>query len=189
LTEPALIQDVTQVAAFESVYRAHFAAIWRTVRHLGIPEKDAIDAAQEVFLVAYRKWNEFEGRSSVKTWLYGIAFRVACGRRRRAPARREVLGDDAVALVEPRSDLTNELEQRDLLRVLESVLEALPIEQRVVFTLFEIEGLSGDEIAEALGTPAGTVRSRLRLARQTFANAVKRRRLHDRQAVTLGGVG
>jgi RNA polymerase sigma-70 factor (ECF subfamily) len=125
----------------------------------------------------------------VKTWLYGIAFRVASARRRRAAEKREVLGDDAVTLAAGSTDSVNELEQRDLLRTLEQVLEELPLEQRVVFALFEIDGLTGDEIAEALGAPPGTVRSRLRLARQTFASKVRSLRLDERTPAVMGGTG
>jgi RNA polymerase sigma-70 factor (ECF subfamily) len=177
------------VASFEASYREHFAAVWRVVRRQGIPEKDAVDAAQEVFVIAYRRWNEFEGRSSTRTWLFGIAYRVAAGRRRRASAKREVLGDDALAEVEPAADAVRELENRDLMRVLEQALDALPPEQRIVFTLFEMEGMTGDEIAEALELPVGTVRSRLRLAREGFQGVLARLRPSKTAARALGGVG
>ncbi len=157
---------------FEAAYRAHFADVWRTLRRLGVAERDALDATQEVFVVAYRRWQEFEGRSTVKTWLLGIAYRVAADRRRSAPVRREVLAERAVAATEV--DPEAEVEQRDLAHVLEQILERLPLEQRAVFTMFEMEGLTGEEIATALGVPVGTVRSRLRLARQAFCQATQR---------------
>jgi RNA polymerase sigma-70 factor, ECF subfamily len=154
---------------FETAYRAHFGSVWRTVRRLGVAEKDAIDAAQEVFVIAYRRRDDFEGRSSVRTWLLGIAFRVAAGRRNSASARREELGDEAVSRAASEQSPEASLEARDLLRALDRILDQLPLEQRAVFTLFEMEGLTGEEIAEVLGVPAGTVRSRLRLARKAFA--------------------
>jgi RNA polymerase sigma-70 factor (ECF subfamily) len=171
---------------FESAYRAHFSAVWRTVRRLGIAEKDAIDAAQEVFVVAYRRRDDFEGRSSVRTWLLGIAFRVAAARRNSAAARREELGDAAVARAEGRFDPERGLEGRELLQALDSALDALPLEQRAVFTLFEMEGLTGEEIAEALGVPVGTVRSRLRLARKAFARFARELR-RELEALELSG--
>jgi RNA polymerase sigma-70 factor, ECF subfamily len=161
--------SVMSVSEFEGVYRTHFDAVWRTLRRLGVPDKDATDAAQEVFLIAYRRLAEFEGRSSMKTWLFGIAFRVASNRRNRGSHRREVMDDGLVEALGVVSNFETEMEQRDLLRLLERVLDRLPLEQRAVFTLYEMEGLTGDEIAAALGVPAGTVRSRLRLAREAFS--------------------
>jgi RNA polymerase sigma-70 factor (ECF subfamily) len=177
------------VASFEAAYREHFAAVWRVVRRLGIPEKDAVDAAQEVFVIAYRRWHEFEGRSSTKTWLFGIAYRVAAGRRRSAPSKREVIGEDALHGAEPLLDAVREQENRELMRLLERVLDRLPIEQRVVFTLFEMEGMTGDEIAEALELPAGTVRSRLRLARRAFEIVLAKLRPAAHTAKAAGGAG
>ena len=67
------------------------------LRRLGVREADVADAAQEVFLVAHRREQEFEGRSSRSTWLFGIALRVASDRRKRADARRQVLDEQVVA--------------------------------------------------------------------------------------------
>lgn len=161
---------------FETAYRTHFAAVWRTVRRLGIAEKDAVDATQEVFVIAYRRRSEFEGRSSVRTWLIGIAFRVAAGRRNRAATQREQLDEEKVDAARLDSDFGAALEARDFLRLLDTVLDELPFEQRAVFTMFEMEGLSGDEIAEATGVSVGTVRSRLRLAREAFARGAQQLR-------------
>src|SRR4051812_897557 len=72
-----------------AVFDEHAGYLWRTFRHLGIPEADVEDLCQEVFVVVHRKLPEFEGRSSLKTWLYGIALRVASDHRRRAHVRHE----------------------------------------------------------------------------------------------------
>jgi RNA polymerase sigma-70 factor, ECF subfamily len=173
---------------FEAAYRAHFASVWRTVRRMGVAEKDALDAAQEVFVVAYRRREEFEGRSTLRTWLLGIAFRVAAARRNSAAAQREELGEDAVARAGSAFPLETGVDGLDLLRVLERVLDQLPDEQRVVFTLFEMEGLTGDEIAEVLGVPVGTVRSRLRLARKAFARLSSALRRELQELEVSGGI-
>ena len=68
----------------EKIYAEHVAMVWRALRRLGVPETSIEDAVQDVFLVAHRRAGEFEGRSSVKTWLYGIALRVAKDHRRAA---------------------------------------------------------------------------------------------------------
>lgn len=180
---------VMPVSEFEGVYRTHFDAVWRTLRRLGVPEKDATDAAQEVFLVAYRRLSEFEGRSSMKTWLFGIAFRIAANRRNRGSHRREVMDEGLVEALGVASNLETEMEQRDMLRLLERILDRLPLEQRAVFTLYEMEGLTGDEIAAALGVPPGTVRSRLRLAREAFSAQARAARRELAPRALAGGAG
>ena len=74
----------------EEVYREHFRFVWRSLRRLGIHERDAQDATQEVFLVVHRKLGEFEGRSQMTTWLFGICLRVVRNRKRKHSARFEV---------------------------------------------------------------------------------------------------
>ena len=156
---------------FEETYRAHFAFVWRSLRRLGIAEDDAADAAQDVFIIVHRKLPEFAGRSKLTTWLYGICFRVASERRRAVP--RPLIGEqEAAAFIGRQADPGALAEQRQGLALLERVLDRLPDEQRAVFCLFELEGMTGEEIAEALEIPLGTAYSRLRLARAAFAAAV-----------------
>ncbi|MFZ5893520.1 MAG: RNA polymerase sigma factor [Myxococcota bacterium] len=170
---------------FEAVYRAHYADIWRCLRRFGVSEREAHDATQEVFMVALRKLADFAGRSSVRTWLIGIAYRVAANRRRSAAGIREVLGDQALALAE--ASLDSRADETDSLRLVEKVLAKLPLEQRAVFTMFELEQMSGDDIASALGIPVGTVRSRLRLARKHFALAAGELAARQPSRTRVGG--
>jgi len=156
---------------FEETYRAHFAFVWRSLRRLGIAEDDATDAAQDVFIIVHRKLPEFAGRSKVTTWLYGICFRVASERRRAVP--RPQLGEhEAAAFIGRQADPGAIAERHQGLALLERVLDRLSDEQRAVFCLFELEGMTGEEIAEALEIPLGTAYSRLRLARAAFGAAV-----------------
>jgi RNA polymerase sigma-70 factor (ECF subfamily) len=163
---------------FEAAYRAHFAFAWRSLRRLGVPERDLPDATQEVFLVVHKKLPEFDARSRLSTWVYAICLRVASDRRRRASNRYEVLAEGS----EPLRDASNadppELGERRAL--LEAALDALSLEQRAVFTLFELEGMTGEEIATLLEIPAPTVHSRLRLAREAFRRAALRARARER---------
>jgi RNA polymerase sigma-70 factor (ECF subfamily) len=155
---------------FEETYRAHFAFVWRSLRRLGVREEDAADAAQEVFIVVHRKLPEFAGRSKLTTWLYGVCFRVASERRRAAP--KPALGEqEAAAFIGRPADPGATAERNQGLAMLERVLDRIPHEQRAVFCLFELEGMTGEEIAEALQIPLGTAYSRLRLARVAFSAA------------------
>ncbi len=159
----------------KEVYDEHFRFVWRALRRLGVPDSDVSDVAQEVFLVVHRKLAEFEGRSKMTTWLFAICMNIARDWRR-AGARREVPDGDkaADAKRDSSSDLAAEVERRQRLVLLEDILDQLGEEQRTVFALFELEGLSGLEIAELLDIPVGTVHSRLRLAREAFRKVTTR---------------
>ncbi|RYE85084.1 MAG: sigma-70 family RNA polymerase sigma factor, partial [Myxococcales bacterium] len=129
-------------ADFAQLYREHFPFVWKSLRRLGLRESDTADAAQEVFLVVYRKLAEFEGRSQLTTWLFGICLRVARDRQRLAHHRREIGGDDdllerAAGATDPASD---EVERRQAAALLERILDGLEFDQRTVFVLFELDG-------------------------------------------------
>jgi RNA polymerase sigma-70 factor (ECF subfamily) len=164
----------------ESIYELHADFVFRTLRRLGVPERDAADAMQEVFLTVHRTLAGFEGRCSMRTWLFTICRSVARDRRRRAYQRYEVTNGARVEAEPDASDLSTHLEQRQKLAELDAILDTMEEEQKLVFVLFEIERMTGEEIAEALGIPLGTAYSRLRLARAAFRAGVARRRAQER---------
>lgn len=158
------------------IYHAHFRHVWHTLRRLGIPTRDLEDAAHDVFLVVHRRWDDYDPSRPIKPWLSGIAWRVAADNRKRAVNRRErLLGDEhlhARASEGPQPDaLTAARQAKDLVS---QGLKALDMDKRVVFIMSEIDGHSGPEISEALGVPLNTVYSRIRLARERFAAAIRR---------------
>jgi RNA polymerase sigma-70 factor (ECF subfamily) len=134
-----------------------------------------MDATQNVFLVVYRKLPEFEGRAQLRTWIFQICRRVASDYRRSAPIRREVITD--ITELTERTDRERAAapgaDQAARVRLARSILDRLTENQREVFILYELEGLSGEEIAQRLDIPLGTVRSRLRLARRSFRTQVE----------------
>jgi RNA polymerase sigma-70 factor (ECF subfamily) len=163
------------------VYRDHFRFVWRALRRLGIPEADTQDATQEVFLVVHRKLAEFEGRSRMTTWLFSICLHVARSRRRKAHVRLEVFDEASLERHEDTSaDLEANLQRRQGLALLESILDEMDLDQRVVFSLFELESLSGEEIRALLEIPLGTVYSRLRLGREAFRQCLSRAQARER---------
>jgi RNA polymerase sigma-70 factor (ECF subfamily) len=158
---------VTEVAVRERLHTlvdAEYQFVWRSLRRLGVPEGDVDDAVQKVFLVLSRRLVEVRAGSE-KSFLYQSALRVAAEGRRATRRRREVFGTDHEDAEDERpgpDDLT------DLRRVrarLDDILDALPLELRAVFTLFELDQMTLTEIAELLDVPRGTVASRLRRAR------------------------
>jgi RNA polymerase sigma-70 factor (ECF subfamily) len=162
---------------FRDVYDAHLSFVWRSLRRLGVPDRSARDAVQDVFLVVYRRLPAFDGGAQITTWLFRICLRTAKDYRRRAHARRELLdGSDPEIQAAPGADAEREAERREGLALVEAALEGLTLEQRAVFVLFELEDMTGDEIAETLRIPLGTVYSRLRLGRAEFWRGIERQR-------------
>lgn len=159
---------------FEELYDAHFDFVWRSVRRLGVPAASMEDAAQDVFVVVHRKIGEFQGRSSLKTWIFGIVVFVARAYRRRRSVDVADADPDALADAAHPSPQA-QAEAAEALRALQEVLDELSDERREVFVLIELEEMTAPEAAEALGVKLNTVYSRFRAARQDVDAAVARR--------------
>jgi RNA polymerase sigma-70 factor (ECF subfamily) len=171
--------------SFDALYEEHFDFVWRNLRRLGVPDAQVDDAAQEVFLVVHRRLADFEGRSSLKTWLFGILVRVAgdCRRtlRRKSPHTRSPGGPiDADTIADEAAESAHDRTARsEGVRVLHRLLDELDDDKRAVFVLAELEQMSAPEIAESLGQNLNTVYARLRAARRDFEQAALRERTRD----------
>lgn len=174
--------------SFRQVYDEHFRFVWRSLRRLGVREADIADTVQEVFVVVHRKLPEFEGRSKMSTWLFAISMHVARDHRRSAVVRREVSTEASVLSEheDPRADVGAKAERNEKQAQLEAILDEMPEDQRTVFVLFELEGMSGIEIAELVDIPIGTVHSRLRLAREGFRRSAARLAARDQFHIAGG---
>jgi RNA polymerase sigma-70 factor (ECF subfamily) len=164
------------------VHTKHGEFIWKTLYRMGVRSPHLEDVYQEVFLVVHRRLDTYAGHCAITTWLFEVCFRVTAGYRRRAHFRREQLVPDAasvsyVAAATPTPE--REVEKRQAADCLQSILSTLNVEQRVVFTMFEIEGLTCDQIGENIGVPVGTVYSRLHRARKAFLRALSRQQARD----------
>jgi RNA polymerase sigma factor (sigma-70 family) len=149
------------------LYRRHWQQVRRWVVQLGGPETDVEDATQEVFLLAHRERTRFRGDAQVTTWLYGIAFNVV-RHHQRQQRRRWLRGSaDEVAghLAAPGPTPVDELEQRRWRERLRSALERLRESDRAIIVMFELDGLSGEEIAKLTAAKPATVWVRLHRAR------------------------
>ncbi len=163
--------------AFAQLVRLHEGMVVSlSARLLGDPE-EARDVAQEVFLQVYKRLGAFEGRSSLKTWIYRIAVNQCHNRRRfwhRRRRDREQPIDERVlapfAALERRGGESpyHETLRRERARMVQAALLELRFEHRTVLVLREVEGLTCEEVASALGVPEGTVKSRLSRAREAM---------------------
>lgn len=177
---PAPTADRESIPPFENVYETYFPYVWRSVQRLGVSDGAVDDVVQEVFMVVHRRLAEFEGRSTLKTWLYGIALRVARAHRAKSRASREAPPAAIDHVRAPDSSRPDaHAENAEAARVVNALLASLDEDQREVFVLAELEELPAPEIAEALDVKLNTVYSRLRLARAAFAEAAARYRAKD----------
>ena len=173
-------------SSFDAVYRAHAKTVSRWASRLLGPGGDCEDVVQEVFIVVRHKLPRFDGRAEITTWLYEITVRVVQEWRRRRRWWSWVTGRGpspsrgrAQPLPSPRSgdeshDPVPRLELRERVLFFYRVLDGLGEAYRTTFILFELEGLSGERIAEITGVRPGTVWVRLTRARRIFVERMRR---------------
>ncbi len=164
---------------FERIYQGYFDFAWRNLRRLGVPTPQLDDAVQDTFIVVHRRLADFEGRSSLGTWLASICWRVASDYRR-ASSRRGDQRPFADDIASDGPDPQQAAAESEALRQVDRLLQQLDDEKRTVFVLTEMEGMSAPEIAEALGVKLNTVYSRLRAARRAFDLALEQQREGER---------
>jgi RNA polymerase sigma-70 factor (ECF subfamily) len=171
--QPASV--ATAVAeGFEAVYRRHYPFVWRSVRRLGVPDFEIDDVVQEVFVIVHRRLPEFEGRSALTTWLFGIAYRVVRDHRRKIAARERREAEAPAG--KPPTEPDKRMSRHEAVDVLDGLLAQLDEEKRAVFVMAEIVKMTANEISEVVGVSPNTVSSRLRAARKTFEEALARYR-------------
>lgn len=154
---------------FAEFYEQNFDFVWRTVRYLGLHDSSLDDAVQDTFVVAHRRFDDFDARSSRRTWLFAIAMRVVSAYRR-SQRRRQRLLDEARRVTPAVSSTPFErVAHADMAQMLARALDRLPEAQRAVFVLADLEHVSAPEIARALDVKLNTVYSRLRGARAAVA--------------------
>jgi RNA polymerase sigma-70 factor (ECF subfamily) len=162
-------------ADFHGLYRECCGYVYNTLVRLGAAG-EAEDLSHEVFLAAFRRWSSYDRSRPPQPWLFGIAYRVASDFRRRAQSRREVLQDPpACEYEDERAGGEAQLIEKQRRQTVLDALDELSLEQRAVLVMCDIEGHSAPEASDALQVPLNTTYSRLRVARQEFAAAIRRR--------------
>lgn len=151
--------DASDAVAFDALYREHAAFTWSCLRRLGVPAAAVDDAMQELWVTAHRRIDTLRSRAVSKSWLFGIARRIASHSRRteqRHRRRVDAFGEQAASAAEP---------ERESSLVVESILASLDERVREAFVLSELEGWSASEISAATGANTNTIYWRVRTAR------------------------
>jgi RNA polymerase sigma-70 factor (ECF subfamily) len=162
-------------AAFGELVLRHQDRAFNLAFRLTGSREDAADAVQEAFLKAYRGIQSFRRQSSFYTWLFRIVVNEVRSRRRSGAARRPSFSLDAADGPGLRADGPDPSEQASLAerrQIVEEALQSLEFDQRAIVALRDIEGRDYAEIAEVLGCPQGTVKSRLHRARMALKDAL-----------------
>jgi RNA polymerase sigma-70 factor (ECF subfamily) len=158
--------------AWRDLHRAYYPCAAAFLRKLGVRNRELEDACQEVFLQAYRCLDTFRGEAQFRTWLYRLCITEARRVRRRSHLTQKISA--WLRLSPPEAHIAGpDLSDSRLKSQVEAALSSLSEGERIVFVLFELEGLSGAEVAEIAGCPVATVWRRLHDARQTFRAAIE----------------
>jgi RNA polymerase sigma-70 factor (ECF subfamily) len=160
--------------AFEEIMRKHNRMLFRTARAILRDDAEAEDALQEAYVQAYRSMDTFRAESKLSTWLARIVANEALMRLRKESRRAEIVPIQPAATVQDLEQITDSdmnkapdaaAERRQMRRMLETQIDALPETYRAVFMLRAVEELTVEETAAVLNLPAATVRTRFFRAR------------------------
>lgn len=170
--------------AFETLMRQHNAGLFRVARAILKEDAEAEDALQDAYLDAYKHIGEFRGGSQLRTWLVRIVANHALMRLRKQKRDRAVIpfADPHSHSEDPLADVPDKNAESpsaatlraEVRRLIERRIDELPLAFRTVFVMREVEDLSVDETAAALGIPPATVRTRLFRARALLREALAR---------------
>jgi len=175
VTAPELASGSAPAPDTEALFARHGRFVYRILTQLGLAEGERDDGVQDVFLVAHRRLETLRPDVSERSWLYGIARRVANHHRRRGD-RAQKHGFRRPPSLEPATpeELVGDLQAAEYVR---RFLDSLRPDRREVFILSEIEGFRAPEIAAATDTNLSTVYTRLRAARKAFDRSLKQSKL------------
>jgi RNA polymerase sigma-70 factor, ECF subfamily len=163
------------VAAFDRLILKYRERVFSVIYNLCANREDAADLTQGTFIKAFQSINRFQGQSSFFTWLYRIGVNATLTHLRKNRLRtffsfesiaEEDKSSEVIDALTDKTGTERELYVKELQEKLNEALQKLSINHRMVVTLFEIDGLSHNEIAEIMNCSVGTVRSRLHYAKQ-----------------------
>jgi RNA polymerase sigma-70 factor, ECF subfamily len=168
----------------EAIFRDEIGFIVGALLHFGIARIDVEDAAHEVIRAVLRSLPTFDASRDLRSWLFGVAFHIASNHLRRAERHRARYVDDPADVVIP--DLTATIEERmiqdETRRTVREILGEIPLDRRAVLIARIVHGMSELETAEALAIPQGTVKTRLRMAKQELRDGIERREREEQRS-------
>jgi len=169
-------QAETRTRTFRALYDTQVDFVWRNLRRLGVPESEVDDRTQEVFVVAHRRFDQFQDRGhGPRAWLFQIVLRIASdARRHRRRHPEDPDGGDAMGRAAVEASQADAILRREAMSRLDAALASIDVGRRTVLVLHEIEEMTAPEIAQVLGIPLNTVYSRLRVARVELEEALSR---------------
>ena len=159
--------------SFRDLFDRELDFVWNCLRRLGIPERDLEDEALEVFLRVQNALGEYDVARSIRPWLAGFTYRVACEYRRRPRHRFERVEAD-VDTEEPSASPEAHAAESEERAMVTAALDRLDLHRRAVLVLHDVYGYTIPEVAANCEIPLNTAYSRLRLARAEFAQALQR---------------
>ena len=172
-----------EVEAFDQLVLKYRERVYGVVYHLTSNREDAADLTQDAFIKAFQSINRFQGQSSFFTWLYRIAVNSTLTHVRKQRLRtffsfekldtEERVSAEIINALTDATGADRETFARELQEKLNEAMQKLSIKHRTVITLFEIDGLSHQEIAEVMDCSVGTVRSRLHYAKQLLQSELQ----------------
>ena len=190
-TDLSLVERLQRgdATALERLIERHGSRVYRLAYQITRNEADAEEVVQDVFLAVFRKIHTFEGRAALGSWLYRVATNAALIKRRSRRADREVplepqppsfladghrAGDPAYLATDWSDTPEAELLSRETREILHRTIDGLPDAYRAVLVLRDIEGLSNEEVAEAVGDTVPAVKSRIHRARMVLREELTR---------------
>ena len=183
-------------SAFELVMRRYNRRLYRLARAALRDATEAEDALQDAYLQAYRSLHQFRGDASLSTWLSRLVLNECLGRLRRNTRRQNVIpivstntDSEIDAVADPDADLPDKMLARAQIRdLLERKLDELPEAFRLVFALRSVEEMSVEDVAQTLGIPEATVRSRHFRAKSLLRESLAQQAdLAERDVFEFGG--
>jgi RNA polymerase sigma-70 factor (ECF subfamily) len=171
------------VAAFDRLITKYRERVYGVVYNMTSNREDAADLTQDAFIKAFQSIHRFGGQSSFFTWLYRIAVNSTLSHLRRMRLRSffsleridsdEPVSKEIIAALTDKTGADRDAYVRELQEKLNDAMLKLSIKHRTVVTLFEIDGLSHQEIADVMDCSVGTVRSRLHYAKQLLQSELQ----------------
>lgn len=168
---PSADVDATEHGSCFKAFEQELDYLRRTLRRLGVRSTEVEDELHEVFLVLNNNWHKFDRTRPLKPYLFGIAFRVVAGRRRKS--QREVTQQVEEFALAPGPGPEQALDQAQSRALVLAALNRVPLDRRAVLVMHDIDEVSMGDITKSLSIPLFTGYSRLRRAREEFEAAVR----------------